>query len=238
MQSNYWRFLWGSSLSLISFTAQAALPGPYFGLQVGWGDSQGGISQQDMNSIIQDALGVPYNAFTITSYSTGARSQGVAGRIYIGYQFNCFAAAEFGWAKYPNVPIHAQASGTDLSLASAYIANGTGSIQIDAFDLVGKAILPFRDVFSVYAKAGAAYIEHRGNEQGIVLVAGEQENGANYSINQRFFPTFGLGLSYDFTPHFLADLSWMRIQQIGHPLDIGSTDLVVFGLSYHFGPYC
>ncbi len=215
--------------------AYAGAPGPYLGLSYGWGSDSGGITSSDMFTMITN--GFNYRNFTVDSFSSHATSDGGAGRIFAGFKFDPYWSLEFGWSHFPSLPVHAEATGFDQNEGLPYYVDSSlGSIKIDAFDLLVKLSWPMSCYFNVYLKGGGAYIEARSSEQvnlvqdGVVL---DTPNTTN--VQQRYYPAFGLGVSYDITGHFVADLSYLRIQKIKSQ-DIGSTNLISFGFSWYFGP--
>lgn len=68
------------------------------------------------------------------------------------------------------------------------------------------------------------------SEPGGFTAAGE-ESDTNTSV----FPTFGIGVSYDFRPDISADLSYNRVQKVGNSDQLGSLDFVALGLGFYFG---
>lgn len=199
--------------ALVAVNASAALPGAYVGGTLGWGDVHQG--------------GFPAPAFDTKSDDTG-----IAGRLFGGYQFDDTWGAELGWSRFSN----ATAKGKLVRGFGPFysVTNLSGTIKTDAFDLVGKATLPIQDGFSVYGKAGIAYLYQRADVSisgGALVPSGVLKGSDN---EHRIFPTFTVGTSYDITPNVVADLSWNRIQKVGSS-DLSSTDLVGVGLSYSFG---
>jgi OmpA-OmpF porin, OOP family len=200
-------------------TASAALPGIYLGGQLGWSNTHWSLS--NIPGIVAYPSLVPSNALAITGrLSSGSvDTNGLAGRAFLGYQFNDYWATEFGYSRFNN---------SDVRNAYVFIPTTTGLINLRAadqnireyaVDAVAKGIWPLCNCFGLYGKFGAAYIN----------ASGKYNNNANH-IN----PTFGLGLSYDVTPNVPIDVSWNRIQKVGSS-QIPSTDLVTLGVGYHFG---
>lgn len=215
--------------------AYAAAPGPYLGLSYGWGSDSGGITSSDMYTMIIDGFNT--RNVTVDSFSSHATSEGGAGRIFAGFKFDPYWSLEFGWSHFPSLPVHAEASGIDQSVGRPYeVDSSLGSIKIDAFDLLVKLSWPMSWYFNVYLKGGGAYIEARSSEQvNLVRDGGVYATPNTSNVQQRYYPAFGLGMSYDITGHFVADLSYLRIQKVKSN-DIGSTNMISFGFSWYFGP--
>lgn len=150
-----------------------------------------------------------------------SKDSGLAGRAFAGWQFNQYLATELGWSKF-----------TDATFkANSPFASVHGKLKTDAVDVVVKGILPVADSFNLYAKAGAAYVMSRADAS--VTLFGYP---ANYDEKEnKWFPTFGAGATYDFTPNVAADLSYSRIQKTGNSDIFNSTDLYTVGLIYSFG---
>lgn len=140
----------------------------------------------------------------------------LAGRLFGGYQFNPSFAAELGYTKF-----------SDTKFKN--INNIPGSkftLKQQAIDLVGKGILPLDNKFSAYGVLGGAYLMADGKAS----VDGESAKGDE----NKLFPTFGVGLSYDITPNVPVDISWRRIQKTGGT-DLKSADFYSVGIAYNFG---
>lgn len=215
--------------------AHAAQPGAYMGLQLGWGQvHNAGISESDANVMLADNVGT--GNFFVNSFSSDTTVNGLAGRIYAGWQFNCFWGLEFGYAKFPNAPTHATVIATEISPAGPIVSQITsGSIATDAFDIDIKGILPLRNHFNLYGKIGYAYLEAWSQETLQSTSNGVTET-ADYNDNKhRYYPTFAVGASYDFCPDFGMDLSYTRIQKTGSDSALGSTDMVALGAYMNFG---
>jgi len=239
MKMNYTSWMTGLCFSLITtMNAHAALPGIYLGAQGGWGNvSDTGISRQFMGELVSEAL--DEGDFTFTSFKGNTSSNGAAGRLYVGYQFGCMSALEFGWMRFNSVPVKATATLFDRGSGFPGTVDSSGTIKMNAFDLVGKGILPLRYNINVYGKLGLAYLEGRTNASAAVTENGVVSGADNNSdITSRVFPTFGLGIAYDFRPDIEMDVSWNRIQKVGHSEALGSTDLISIGLALHFDKWC
>jgi len=233
-------FLSLSMASLVSASSFAAQPGLYLGGQMGYGyvhDS--GISSGDMGAMINDALG--YGNFTTTTFNGQFSEGGFAWRVYGGYQIGFNWAMEIGWSHFPRVPVDASQTGTDLETGLPYVAGTSGTFQTNAFDGVGKYIFYFPQLcqLSVYGKLGLAYVVGRSNQSvnvsentpvtGILVTAGDE------NITDRLYPTFGIGLNYDFRPDISMDIAYTRIQKVGNSDQLGSIDTVLLGMALHFG---
>jgi hypothetical protein len=215
--------------------AYAINQGLYLSGQMGWGNvHQTTVSKNNMSNLIGNAL--DSTDFTINTYNaTVSDPTGIAGRGAIGWQYGSNWALEFGFSKFSNVQTQVNSTITDNTTGLPALAVENGNYQTDAFDLSGKAILPLAYNFSVNGSLGLAYLWGWPNEKVSVTESGVATGAGNNEHETRWYPTFGLGAGYDFTPQVQAVLSWNRIQQVGSSTHfVRSTDLVSIGLSLHF----
>lgn len=206
--------------SLVAVSSFAATQGTYVGGQLGWGDVHQSIQASSVSG---------YGINTKTS----SKDTGIAGRLFAGYQFDSNWAAELGWNKFSDADAKATSAGKVIGLPYSYNAKAT--IKTDAIDLVAKGIYPVANNVNVYGKAGVAYVMSRYEEKATSTLAGRNSYGRVNDKESKLFPTFGAGVSYDFTQNVAADLSYNRIQKTGSSSKINSTDLVSVGLIYSIG---
>jgi OmpA-OmpF porin, OOP family len=190
-----------------AINANAAVDGPYLGVQAGWGDSHNskgdlGLSGTDINV---------------------SGSDGLAGGVFAGYQFNRNFALELGYTHYHNTSV-------SNILPAGYGLNGNVSIKDQALDLVGKGIIPLANCFNLYGELGMAYLDEKVSAN----VSDGFASGTASESENAVLPTFGIGVSYDITPNVPVSLGWNRIQKVGNT-DLTSKDLVSLGIAYNFG---
>jgi OmpA-OmpF porin, OOP family len=220
--------------------AYAAQPGLYLGAQGGWANlNQMGISSADMDTLISNAIFI--NNFTRTSFNGTTSGNGAGWRVFGGYQLGYNWAAEIGWAVYPNLPINATAAGVHNLTGDPFHVATSGTFQTSVFDLVGKYIRPLPCNFNIYGKLGLALVVGRSNEQAQVITSDIldgftfSEFASESDKTSRLFPTFGIGVGYDFRPDISADVSYNRIQKVGSSEELGSIDFFSLSLGFHFG---
>lgn len=159
-----------------------------------------------------DNLNESLNAFGQT-FTTELDSKGFAGRLFAGYDFNHYFGAELGYIYLPKVDVKIN-------------GDKVGDIKNYAVDLLGKLNAPIANGFSVYAKAGVAYLKSSANDNA----------DDNLDSTSHVGPAFGVGLAYQITPQFSADLSWTRYSGEGklqgdyQP----NPDVFLVGVSYKF----
>ncbi len=234
-QKNLWMTGLIATALIAGTNVYAANKGLYLAANVGWGDvHQRAISSGNMANLVGTALNT--TNFTFNSFHSGVSDPtGVGGRALLGWQYDCHWALEFGWSKFSNVNTYVNSTVTDNSTGLPAIATETGTFQTDAFDFVGKGIYPLPYNFSVYGEFGVAYLWGWPNENATITEAGVATTVGMDDHETRWYPTFGLGVAYDFTPQFQGVLSWNRIQQVGNSTHfLYSTDLVMLGLALHF----
>ena len=178
------------------FVALLALPtpalsqsfGPYFGVGLGQSNFRGacdGISAPD---------------------SCDDADAGV--KIFGGYQFNRFAAFEFGY--------------TDLGSARANFA-GLGNQRVGArgVEFTGIGMLPLDWRFSLLARLGV-FAWNQDFHDGTGTVGSSSSSGSDL--------TYGLGVKYDFTRSTAVRFEWQRYKNVGDPNSNGGQgDIDLFG---------
>ena len=165
------------------FAALLALPtavlsqsfGPYFGVGLGQSNFRGacdGISAPDSCSQTDPAV-----------------------KIFGGYQFNPFAAFEFGY--------------TDLGAARAHFAGfGTERIGVTGVEFTGIAMLPLDRHFSFLGRVGV-FAWNQDFHDGTGTVGSSSSSGSDL--------TYGLGMKYDFTRNTAVRFEWQRYRNVGDP---------------------
>jgi OOP family OmpA-OmpF porin len=180
--------------------SSASAAGSYLGGDLGWGTTHQSFSKANINSF------------------TAAGNNGLAGRIFAGFDVNQYFALESGYTKFsnstPQVSANSQAINRD--------------IKTYAVDILGKVTLPLQDSLSLFAKLGGAYL----NETNLGAVTGTVVTRKTQS---KFLPSFGAGVGYDISKSLTTDVSWTRIQATSNTNYLQSTDFVGAGLTYHFG---
>lgn len=193
----------------LSTNTFAVRNGPYFGLQLGQSNAHNSTA-----TVVTDDLSL---------IQVSPSNTGFAGRLIIfGYNFNPYAAWEFGWSHFA---------------ASTYKVSGDSgnnpAIRQSGFDLVAKGIFPFADTgFDVFAKGGIAIM--RSSTSATILTS--QNTNGHGSTSTSVRPLLGVGVSYDITQNWVADLSLSHVFSGGN---VKSIDFFGVGITYHFvDQYC
>ena len=216
-------------LTLFSSAAFAADNGFYIGVDVGQVKTNYGNATNNFG-IKFDTVGNSGNLQDLGPGAPSVNSSGLGGNIYFGYQYNHYLATEAGYTYMPSVNL------LNKETASVGSVTATGDLTLDeqAGDLVEKFMLPIASSgITLFAKGGIAYITAR--EKANLTVTGIGPTPIQFSdadtVNA-FRPTYGAGISYDFTNSFTGNISWQRIQGNNN---IQNVNLAAVGVAYHFG---
>ncbi len=144
---------------------------------------------------------------------------GVGARLFAGYGMNQYFALEGGFTYF-----------SAMDYKTTIISN---SIKTDAasFDLLGKIMFPFADTgFGIFGKVGGAYFVTKSNGN----IDGFRIDTESSSV---FRPVVGLGVSYDLTQNWVADLSYTSVRYSTSV--IKNPSFIALGISYHLlDPKC
>ncbi len=163
---------------------------------------------------------------TATNPSTKIESDiNVAGRVFAGYQVNETFGFESGFTKFHN-------ASTKNIANTGFNSSNDVTVKTYAVDLVGKATLPLQNGFSVYGKAGAAYLNQKGNTNTYTTLASVTTSTSTNQTASAIYPTVGAGVSYELNKNVSTDLSWNHIQKVGSNKNLGNTDLVGVSFTY------
>jgi OOP family OmpA-OmpF porin len=195
------------ALGAATTTAYAVGSGMYLGGQLGSSNTHNVVRNVQTNSIPATIAVRPKNT-------------GLGERLFLGYQFNEYAGMEAGFTHY---------AASDYNVPATVSCNNP-ALRENAFDLVGKGIIPFSTSgFSVFAKAGLAVVS-TGMSGSLNTNTTLNACGSSTS-NNTVRPTVGIGAGYDLSQNWVADLSWARVLPGGQ---VKAADLVAVGVSYHF----
>lgn len=196
-------------LTIVAFTsAILSLPayavtqnGIYLGLQ--GGESNANYSDDSLSSDF-DLAGANSSSVDNTSW---------AARIYGGYQFNKYIAAELGYSYLGQV---------DFNNIDG-LNNADAQLLQQGIDLTAKIMLPITSKFSVFALLGGDYmiVSADSSSSSVIQASGNQ---TGWGV------TYGLGAEYDFNPKWGIDATWRRFDANN---GIQDTDLFTLGIAWH-----
>ncbi|OGT41277.1 MAG: hypothetical protein A3F42_07305 [Gammaproteobacteria bacterium RIFCSPHIGHO2_12_FULL_37_34] len=188
----------------------AVAAGFYMGLAAGPATNSGGTQQLQVENSATTTPGNP-------------RSNQFGTRIFMGYDFAQYIGVEGGLDYFSNVRYKTAAGTTTCSSATARVRD---------FDFLIKGMLPIK-VIDVFGKAGVAitYLTTSGD------LNPDLNKHCGPSTNQILYrPMISVGMSYDLSQNWVADVSWARIM-VGNV--VSSVDFYGVGISYHFvDRYC
>jgi opacity protein-like surface antigen len=229
------KYLVISAAFAVAMNTYAMNNGFYLGIMMGPATNNGSTieaqvnpAQLDSSQLILCPKGADVNQLCTTP--ANPRSSQFGTRIYLGNQFNQYAAVEGGVTLFSSIRYDAK---------GVPVYGGTDQ-RVRALDIVGKGIMPLA-MFSIYGKLGIAvtYITTGGalnptftdsTNPSLVVTSGSN------TYKNKFAPTYSLGASYDLNQSWQVDLSYNTIQ-VGN--NIGSVVLYGIGISYHFtDKYC
>lgn len=205
-----------SSFMLVTL-ANAATQGAYVG--VGLGASK---INADSTSMFKN------NTTTIGTATT--QSSGVGGKLFGGYNFNPYFGVEANYAAY---------AGT-TNKANVASNNASAKYTMSAISLVGKAYLPIQQ-FNLYALGGVAEVyskvDYKNSNTKAITLSNNLKQGS--STTRQLRPVYGVGASYDVTPHVNTGLEFSHIQGSGNTNTsakaIPSANLLTLTAAYNFG---
>lgn len=183
--------------------------GLYVGADVGYGDTH----WRDFDS--SDSFIDPVSGLVGTE-SIDFKSQGIAGRIYAGYDFTQFFGVETGFTYFPETDVTAT-----VNVYPVFAATAKTDFKTYGYDLLAKISVPVCERLSVFAKAGPGYLRtdfSDGKSDNVDLV-------------------YGFGASYDLTRNLAANASFLRYNgnyKVNTNNAQPNADLYSVGLSYKF----
>lgn len=182
--------------------AQAARPGGYVGL---------GLGQTKAVDLQNDACS-QLNGFLAPGFSCSVDSSSSSGKLFFGYQFNRYIAAEAAFIDFGRFDGSATGNlhGSPTQLSFRYEADGF------SFDAVGTA--PITKDFGLLARAGVF-------SWGVTDIFDDRHSGGSVD--------YGVGLSYEFTPNLGLRAEYVRYLDVGNS-ETGKTDLDVSSVSLLF----
>jgi hypothetical protein len=152
-------------------------------------------------------VGGNYNA-TNSTYDTGVKGQGrskLGWSLYVGRQANDWFATEFGYTSMGDIP-NGTSGGADVQTdTSSFDVQGVLSHAVFSFGKVGM---------SAFATTGVSYL--KTGDSDVAKFTG-------------FVPTYGGGVSFDFSQKFALKLDLKRYDGT----DNNNIDIVGFKFEYH-----
>ena len=172
------------------------------------------VGQSNLNGQNQTVVVDP-----TTTISVKPQGSGVGSRLFGGYNMNKYSALEAGFTYY-----------SSMNYKTTIVTNNLKT-RAGSFELLLKGMLPFWDSgFDIFAKLGGAYFYTKtsGNVNGV---------STQSQTSSVFRPAVSLGVSYDLTQNWVADLSYSSIRYSNS--QIKNPSFIALGISYHLlDPVC
>lgn len=202
-----------SVLALAAPVAAAADLGWYAGAGAGWSKFNGNVV--DINPTLANET---YSTTSFDDTDTGWK-------VFAGYQFHPNWAVELAYTDLGKFSFNANVSGGPGGAS----ATEYGEVKPTCWSLSAVGILPLRDNFSLFGKAGACrwddhFRSHETTVGGTVIPYPVGSTGTDL--------TFGVGAKYDFTRNLGVRAEWERFDNVVH--DRTSVDLWSVSLQYKF----
>ena len=183
------------ALLALPIPALSQVARPYFGAGLGVTDFRGAC-----------------DGFDGPGLSCNENDTGV--KIFGGYQFNRFAAFEFGY--------------TDLGEARLRSGGGTQRVTATGVEFTGIGMIPLDRRFSLLGRAGVFAWNQNFHDS-----AGQFGSSSSSGSNL----TFGFGVKYDLTRSTAVRFEWQRYKDVGDPNSNGGQgdiDLIGVNLAVKF----
>ena len=199
----------------------------------------GGLGQAYYDIDYGQQVNAAYSAspFTVV-YANMTRSQDLAGKAYVGYQFANPFAIELSYVDLGQPRAQFAVSSTSAGTTNPFTRNATYRIQ--GLNLAAVGRLRLDDQWSVHGSVGAFYSQYKYSE------SGNQSTGDPYSFTApNLWQTnlsYGLGVSAQLSGDWAARVDWDRYTHLGNTFDFSTTgngrfgniDLFSFNVEYRF----
>lgn len=188
-------------------SAAYASQGFYIGGQAGYGQADYDVSNPNIPGV-----------------SLSKDEDGIAGRAYVGYQFNQYFGVETGYTKFSDSTYKYKAFGQTIAEVKA---------KTQQWDVLAKAGMPFGcSGFRGDIKAGAAYVMSDFDASAVGF-------GKNSDSENNWDPAAGASLTYNFNKNFAVDVSYLHTfgsgsSNHGNGNTNPDTNLATVGVSYLF----
>lgn len=154
------------------------------------------------------------------------KDTGLAGRIFVGYDFHKYFAIEAGYFLF--------GPKTEFKFNDVKAFD----VRTQAFDLVGKLKAPIMDNFGLYAKAGVGYLMQKYSASSDLRDTLNQlgVNASDDNVN-KFDLVYGFGAYYNFAENWTVDAAFTRYNSGHTKMDKDWQPVVDFyslGISYKF----
>jgi len=218
------------SLSLLTMicTAYAAIAAAqdqsfYAGLGIG-------RSSADVTEISrQDILNSGFTS--LNNFQSGSSKSDTAWKLYGGYRFNPYVAAELFYANLGKFSRNADGSGATASSSSVNFSLDS-ELKITGFGVAALLGAPLSEQWDVFAKPALLYWDAKRTST--TTAAGASQSGSVSKSGTS--PSLGVGTSYAFSDKLSARLEWERYFDVGDKNTTDKSNVNLFALSVQFTP--
>ncbi|MFV9988847.1 MAG: outer membrane beta-barrel protein [Coxiella endosymbiont of Dermacentor nuttalli] len=164
------------------------------------------------------------------------KSSGFKGHIIAGYDVNQYFSIETGLSGYHPIyrTLTFQPLTKDNPLSQSRFTETTKT-SLYAFDLMGKANIPFNN-FYAFVEGGVAYV-HENNSALKAKFGSHPITFWKASSKDLVRPKVGTGIGYNLTPSLAVDVSYSRLfgkDPINSPNYLPNLNATIVGLTYRF----
>lgn len=213
------------TLISISYTAAAiaAEQNFYAGLSIGRSSANvTGISRQDVLD----------SGFTsLSSFQNGSSNSDTAWKIFGGYRFNPNVAAELFYTNLGKFSRNASGTGATASSPSVDFVLSS-DLKITGFGAVALIGLPVTPQWNLFAKPGLLVWDAKRSST--ATAAGASQSGSVSKSGTS--PSFGLGVSYEFTDSLSGRFEWDDYFNVGDKNTTDKSNVNLFALSVQYAP--
>jgi OOP family OmpA-OmpF porin len=189
-----------------------------------------GRSNADVADItLQDVLGIGFSS--VSGFQNQSSKSDTAWKLYGGYQFNSYVAAEVLYADLGKFSRSASGTGTVTSPPASLAFSLDSDLKITGFGAAALIGLPVSDQWGLFAKPGMFYWDAKRTT---ITTAGSSLSDS--TDKKGTSPTLGLGASYKFTERLSARLEWERFFDVGDKNTTGKSDVNLYTVSVQFTP--
>ena len=146
------------------------------------------------------------------------RDTGFAGRVYMGFRFNRYAAIETGWTYLPTTKLVNHYTNKDPVFGNQALTTHA-EIKNSVADVLVKLTWPIFKGLGLYTKFGGAYFRSKMRGSFVDLnqikpkaipATFSLDGSGEDTSNTHFGPAFGVGLQYQINQYVGVDVSWMH----------------------------
>ncbi len=208
-----------TAIAAMSFASVASAEGFYFGLNYGSATFDANKKDFDTGFLTPFTKGVQADGITVTSATSSLDDTDNGWSAVVGYRFNSYVAAEFGYLNLGEARYTANVAGTDGVFNYAYVPSARLTSSGPTAALLG--IFPF-SAFEVYGKAGVFFSKTKIRDK--IESATEDTVSAEVKADsQDMF--YGVGATWNFSENYSVRLEYQKYLNVGDNDHTGEGDV-------------